>query len=195
MNKKIVVFASGSGSNFQAILNAIDTGKLKAIVSGLVVNHANVAAIKKATDKHIPVYIYEEKAFQDNESATATLIQTVLGFGADLIVLAGYLKKIPSKFIEVFHNRILNIHPSLLPKYGGAGFYGIKVHQAVLANNEQITGCTIHIVTDEYDEGPIVAQKEVAVLNTDTPETLAARVLEQEHQLYAITIQEYLNKI
>lgn len=189
-----MVFASGSGSNFQAILNAIDAGKLQAVVTGLVVSNPKAGAIQRASSKRIPVYIHDQKGFKSEVFATEHLIQNVSNFGADLIVLAGYLKKIPSKFIELYRNRILNIHPSLLPKYGGLGFYGIKVHEAVLANGEVESGCTIHLVTDEYDEGPILAQKKVAVYITDSPEDLAARVLQQEHELFPTIIQEYLYK-
>lgn len=109
-------------------------------------------------------------------------------FNADLIVLAGYLLKIPEQIIREYRKRIINIHPSLLPKYGGKGFYGKRVHRAVLKSGDSETGCTVHYVSEEYDEGPIIAQTRVPVRESDDPDTLAARVLEQEHKLLPAVI-------
>lgn len=187
-----MVFASGSGSNFQSILNAIDAGKLHANVSGLVVSRSNAGAIQKANSRGIPVYVHTEVDFQNEQVATTVLLEKVADFNADILVLAGYLKKIPVELINRYTGRILNIHPSLLPAYGGKGFYGIKVHEAVLENGESVSGCTVHLVTENYDEGPILAQTTVPVYKHDTPSSLAARVLEQEHILYPATIQKIL---
>lgn len=189
-----MVFASGSGSNFQSILNAIDAGKLHANVSGLVVSRTNAGAIQKANSNGIPVHMHIESEFKSELEATNSLLNKMDEFSPDVIVLAGYLRKIPIELINRYKERILNIHPSLLPAYGGKGFYGIKVHEAVLENGESVSGCTVHLVTEQYDEGPILAQTKVPVYKHDTPSSLAARVLEQEHILYPAIIQEYILK-
>jgi len=108
----------------------------------------------------------------------------------DLIVLAGFLKKLPENLIDKYKGKIINIHPSLLPKYGGKGFYGIHVHRAVLENNESETGCTVHLVTKEYDEGPVLAQQKIQVRRNETPQSLAKRVLQEEHKLLPKVISE-----
>lgn len=180
MIPRIAVFASGSGSNFQAILDAIASGRLDASVSALIASKPGIGAILKAEKHGIPVFIGD--ATQALESSKP-----------DLLVLAGYLKPIPSHIIEAFPNRILNIHPALLPNFGGKGMYGRHVHEAVIAAGEAESGCTVHIVTENYDEGPVLAQARVPVLPGDTAETLAARVLEQEHFLYPHIIQQVLH--
>ncbi len=180
MIPRIAVFASGSGSNFQAILDAISSGSLVATVCALVASKPGIGAIVKAEKANIPVFIGDtQKAIDLTEP--------------DLIVLAGYLKQVPIEIIAPFEGRIVNIHPALLPKYGGHGMYGRHVHEAVLKAGETESGCTVHQVTEKYDEGPILAQSKVPVLPTDTPESLAARVLEQEHILYPSTIQQLLH--
>jgi formyltetrahydrofolate-dependent phosphoribosylglycinamide formyltransferase len=177
---RIAVFASGSGSNFQAILDAIASGSLVASVCALVASKPGIGAIARAETHGIPVFIGDAQAAID---ATAP----------DLIALAGYLKQIPASLIDAFPGRIVNIHPALLPKFGGHGMYGRHVHTAVLAAGETESGCTVHLVTEHYDEGPILAQARVPVFPGDTPESLAARVLEQEHNLFPSTLQQLLH--
>ncbi len=180
MIPRIAVFASGSGSNFQAILDAIASGRLDASVCALIASKPGIGAIQKAETNHIPVFI------QDADLAIEST-------KPDLLVLAGYLKPIPSHIINRFPNRILNIHPALLPKFGGKGMYGRHVHEAVIAAGESESGCTVHVVTEHYDEGPILAQARVPVLPEDSAETLAARVLAQEHLLFPFIIQQVLH--
>lgn len=129
---------------------------------------------------------------QDFASA---LIHSLEQFNADVIVLAGYLKKIPDAVIKKYKGRILNIHPSLLPKYGGKGFYGIKVHQAVVDQNEQESGCTVHLVTEVYDDGPILGQSKVSLSENETAESLAKKVLVLEHSLYPKVISDFIKTI
>ena len=189
--KKLVVFASGSGSNFQAIIDAIRENQIKAKITGLITNRENTGAEERAKSHQIPVAIISEK----EESGFCDKLEQQLSFWSpDLIVLAGFLKKVPDRVVRNYQNRIINIHPSLLPKYGGKGFYGLKVHEAVLQSGDSKTGCTVHYVNEHYDEGDIIEQVEVDVHDTDTPETLAARVLKAEHKLLPNIIQKLLNQ-
>ena len=189
--KNLVVFASGSGSNFQAIIDAIRENRIKAQISGLISNRENSGAEKRAATNNIPIAIIPD---QDPSSYYRLLDNQLTNWSPDLIVLAGYLKIIPAKIVNKYHNRIINIHPSLLPKYGGKGFYGLKVHEAVLESGDQVTGCTVHYVNERYDEGDIIEQSIVEVKNSDTPETLADRVLKTEHQLLPHVIQNLLTQ-
>lgn len=185
--KQIVVFASGSGTNFQSIIDAIHAGKIVAKVTGLIAGKPNIKAIERARKNDIPFEVLAN-------STTADEILSLLDkWKPDLIVLAGYMRKIPAKVIEEYPNQIINIHPSLLPQYGGKGYYGMNVHRAVLENGEKKTGCTVHYVNDKYDDGPIINQRIVDVKPEDSPELLAARVLEEEHKLLPETIQQLLN--
>ena len=182
-----MVFASGSGSNFQAIIDALHKPESDALVAGLVASRTGIKSIDRAEKAGIPVFIFDG----DDE----TLIEQLKVWETDLIALAGFMKKISSQLVQKYPNRILNIHPALLPKYGGKGLYGLKVHQAVIANKEKESGCTVHYVNEEYDEGPIIEQMIVPVHEDDTPEELAARVLEKEHQLYPKVISTLIKEI
>ena len=193
--KNIVVFASGSGTNFQALIDAVEAGKIDARISGLISSRPGTKALKRADDHHIRTRVLAPSSFESQAEYERELLQTMQKWSADLIVLAGYLLKIPDSFIEQFRNRIVNIHPSLLPKYGGKGFYGMKVHEAVIANRDRKTGCTVHYVTEEYDQGPIIRQVEVPVYETDDPESLAARVLKQEHRLLPQVVGELVEEL
>jgi formyltetrahydrofolate-dependent phosphoribosylglycinamide formyltransferase len=190
----IVVFASGSGTNFQSIIDAIEDGKINGRICGLITNKKDIQSIERARKHDIPHVTISPSDFDNQADYIDALITRLTNWETDLIVLAGYMLKIPSAVIENYEGKIINIHPSLLPKYGGKGFYGIKVHQAVLENEEQESGCTVHIVTEEYDEGPILAQRKVPVYDTDDAEQLAERVLKQEHQLLPEVIAELANK-
>lgn len=188
-----MVLASGSGSNFQAILNAIDSGSLDASVSHLIASKPGIGAIQIASGARIPVSIMSARLCGSPAEFEKQLLQLLKDQNPALIVLAGWLLKIPSGVIQHFEGKIINIHPSLLPDYGGQGFYGIRVHQAVISDRRRISGCTVHLVTEEFDEGPVIARKQVPVYPEDSPETLASRVLEQEHQLLPATIQKLLH--
>lgn len=190
----IAVFASGRGSNFQAILNAIDDGRLPARVALLVSNNSKAGALELARSRKIPAMHLNQKQYSSEDMYEERLLELLERHGVELIALAGYMKRIPVKVIDRYKNRILNIHPALLPAFGGAGMYGIHVHEAVLASGARTTGATVHIVDEEYDEGPIVMQKAVDVLSGDTPETLAARVLLVEHEIYPKAIAAFASK-
>lgn len=188
---KLVVLASGSGSNFQAIIDAIHRGDINANIVGLITNKSGIGAIKRAEKNSIPVKVI---APDDPNSFHKNLLETLLDWNPDLIVLAGFLRKIPNEIIEAFSGKIINIHPSLLPKYGGKGFYGKRVHQAVINAKETESGCTVHLVNEQYDAGSIIEQVVVPVLPTDDAETLAKKVLEQEHKLLPEVINKILTK-
>jgi len=190
----IAVFASGRGSNFQAILNAIDDGRLPAVVTLLVSNNSNAGAMELARSRNIPAIHLNQKQYSSAQLYEEQLLQLLTRYKVELIALAGYMKRIPTVVIDRFRNRILNVHPALLPAFGGAGMYGIHVHEAVLASGAKVTGVTVHVVDEEYDKGPIVMQKCVDVLDDDTPESLAARVLPVEHELYPRAIAAFANK-
>lgn len=187
----IAVFASGRGSNFEAILNAIQRGMLPARVVVLVSNKSSAGAMELARAHGIPAVHMSLQQFPGEEEYVERLLAVLKEHKAEFIALAGYLKKIPPRVTERFRNRIVNIHPALLPKFGGAGMYGIHVHEAVLAAGENITGATVHIVDEEYDRGAIIMQRTVNVAPGDTPETLAARVLTIEHELYPEALRAF----
>jgi len=187
--KNIAVFASHGGSDLQAIIDGCKAGKLSARVCVVISNNSNSKALERAKNEGIPAFHISEKTASD--SLGETMLNTLQTHKTDIVFLAGYLKKIPAQILQTYENKIFNIHPSLLPKYGGKGMFGINVHKAVLEAGDTETGITIHRVTTEYDEGDILAQRKVPVHANDTPEILAARVLEQEH----IFIVEVLSRI
>jgi phosphoribosylglycinamide formyltransferase-1 len=180
----LAVLASGSGSNFQAILDATRGGRLQAEVAVLIASKPGIGAIEKAEAAGIPVAI----ALPDDSLADILSLHT-----PDRVILAGWLRLIPADVVAAYAGRILNIHPALLPRFGGPGMYGRHVHAAVIASGEPESGCTVHEVTAAYDEGPILGQSRVAVHPDDTPDTLAARVLIHEHRLYPSIIQTHLH--
>lgn len=189
--KNIVVFASGSGSNFQAIIDSIGKGEIKAQISGLIASRPGIGAIDRAISHNIPHYVLSDEG--SDTSFSEVLISKLNEWNPDLIVLAGFLKKVPDEVIEAYRNKIINIHPSLLPKFGGKGFYGMNVHKAVVDAGETESGCTVHFVNEHYDKGDIIRQKSVTVSDDDTPETLAQKVLKEEHKLLPNVIAEILN--
>lgn len=195
MKNKIVVFASGAGSNFEAVAKAVHAGKITAEITGLITNNPTAGALMRAEVLNIPSYTLNPDDYNNSQDYEESLMELLNRLSADIIVLAGYLKKIPAVVIKSYKNRILNIHPSLLPAYGGKGFYGMRVHKAVMENGASESGCSVHIVTEAYDEGPVLAFEKVPVYKNDTPESLAKRVLEKEHKLYPKIIQEQLNTL
>jgi phosphoribosylglycinamide formyltransferase-1 len=176
MIAKLVVCASGEGSNFEAIVEASRMGRLAADVAGLIVSRGKIGAIARAERLRIPVKQLSPKAFASVEEWDAA-VRTALGvWRADWVVLAGFLTRIGPQVLAAYPGRIVNSHPSLLPKYGGAGMYGDFVHQAVVSAGERETGVTIHTIDAEYDRGRVLAQGRVEVLADDTAASLAARV-------------------
>jgi phosphoribosylglycinamide formyltransferase 1 len=181
--------ASHGGSNMQAIIDACKSGRLKATPAVVISNNSASGAITRAQNEGVPHYYLSGKTHPGPGELDEAILSTFLHHQVDIIVLAGYMKKLGPKTLAHFQGRILNIHPALLPKFGGEGMYGIHVHEAVIAAGEKVSGVTIHLVDEQYDTGKILAQTRVPVMPDDTPETLAARVLEQEHILYAETLQ------
>ena len=180
---RIAYFASGGGSNVQAILDAIAARQLDAASAVLVSDRADCGALERAARADIPTCVLPPADFDDEADFGAALLDVLRRHEADTLVLAGYLKKIPASVVRAFGGRILNVHPSLLPSFGGAGFYGRRVHQAVLDAGCRVSGATVHLVDAEYDTGPIVLQACVPVEPDDTAASLAARVLAVEHRL------------
>lgn len=187
----IGVFASGRGSNFQAILNAIQQDLLPARVTLVVSNKGDAGALEIARMHSLPAVHLSHKQFPDEASFASAMLDALTRHNVQIIALAGYLKKIPSIVVRQYRNRILNIHPALLPSFGGAGMYGHYVHEAVIASGAKLSGATVHLVDEEYDRGPIVLQKAVAVEEHDTPETLAAKVLKIEHEIYPLALKAF----
>ncbi len=180
----IAVFGSGRGSNFKSLLDAMDAGRVRDVRCVLVVsNNADAGIFDHARRHGIAVLQWSRKMYASDEAYAAAMLAALREARADLIVLAGYMKFLPAPIIAAYRNRILNIHPALLPSFGGTGMYGLHVHRAVLAAHEPLTGATVHIVDEEYDHGPIVIQRTVPVLASDSPESLAARVLAMEHHI------------
>ena len=185
----IGVFASGRGSNFEALLTRIEDDGIPARIGAVISNNKDAGALRIARENNIPAYHIERGQFETGDEFCQALEEVFDRHDINFIALAGYLRKIPTRLIRRFPNRMINIHPALLPDFGGKGMYGIKVHEAVLASGVTVSGATIHIVDEEYDRGPIVLRREVPVLPGDTPEMLAARVLQVEHQIYADAVR------
>ena len=183
MKKAIVVFASGTGSNFKNIVEKIKFNNLNAEVVLLVSNNSNCNAITFAKKNSINTFIYNSKKYP-TDSNQDILLKKIKQYEVDLILLAGYMKKISKNLVKNYKNKILNIHPSLLPKYGGKGFYGMKVHEAVYANKDKKTGATVHFVDEGYDTGPILIQKAINLKSVEKPSIISAKVLKLEHQIY-----------
>ncbi|MCR4608534.1 MAG: phosphoribosylglycinamide formyltransferase [Eubacterium sp.] len=177
---RVVALVSGGGTNLQAIIDKIKDGTVKnAEVVGVISNNYNVFSLERAEKAGIPNAVVSPKDFPSRDEFNAALLAKVDSFSPDLIVLAGFLVVIPPAMIDKYENRIINIHPSLIPSFCGTGYYGLKVHEAALARGVKITGATVHYVDKGTDTGPIILQKAVEVLPGDTPEVLQRRVMEQ----------------
>lgn len=185
--------ASGRGSNMQAIIDACRDGRLNANPAVVISNNASSVALERARNADIPGYHLSLITHPDPDTLDFMIIEILQRYEVNLIILAGYMQKIRPKVLNTFKNRIINIHPSLLPKFGGRGMYGMKVHEAVLAAGEKETGATIHLVNNEYDGGLILVQCKAPVEQNDTPESLAARIINVEHRLYVETLQKIIN--
>lgn len=177
---RVGVLVSGGGTNLQAILDAIDAGAIRnAKVEVVISNNAGAYALERAKKHGIPAECLSPKDFASRNEFNEALVAKIDSYDLDLIVLAGYLVKIPEIMIEKYRNKIINIHPSLIPSFCGVGFYGLKVHEAALQRGVKITGATVHFVDEGMDSGPIILQKAVEVEQGDTPEVLQRRVMEQ----------------
>ena len=179
--KKIAVFASGSGSDFQSVLDENEREPFCEI-SLLVASKEGIYALERAKAHNIEAIVRSKKDFPSNEEMFEDIIRELNARNIDFVVLAGYLNMIAENFVKAFPDRIINIHPSLIPSFCGKGYYGLNVHRAALEYGVKISGCTVHFVDEHYDSGAIILQRCVPVLEDDTPETLQARVLEEEHR-------------
>ncbi len=186
---RLAVLVSGSGTNLQAILDACAQPDYPAEVVVVVSDRPGAFALERARRAGVPTHVVDWSMFR-NRAAFCRQLEAILApYRVDLVCLAGFLRILDAQFVAAYRGRILNIHPSLLPAFGGKGMYGERVHRAVLESGARITGCTVHFVTEDVDAGPIILQAEVPVLPTDTPETLAARVAQEEHRIYPEAIR------
>lgn len=177
---RIVVLVSGGGTNLQAIIDGVKAGTISNTeIAGVISNNRNAYALKRAEEHGIPSLCVSPKEFESREIFNEKFLEAVNAYEPDLIVLAGFLVVIPPAMIEKYRNRMINIHPSLIPSFCGKGYYGLKVHEAALARGVKVAGATVHFVDEGTDTGPIILQKAVEVEDGDTPEVLQRRVMEQ----------------
>ena len=177
---RVLVLVSGGGTNLQAIIDGVAAGTITNVeLVGVISNNKGVKSLERAKAAGIPAVCVSPKDYENRDIFNAEFLKKVDEFQPDLIVLAGFLVKIPEAMVQKYSNRIINIHPSLIPSFCGVGYYGLKVHEKVLERGVKVTGATVHFVTEGMDEGPIIAQKAVEILEDDTPEVLQRRVMEQ----------------
>ncbi|MBN2853439.1 MAG: phosphoribosylglycinamide formyltransferase [Clostridia bacterium] len=186
MKLNIAAFASHGGSNLQAIIDGIKKGQLDGQIKVVISNNSDSFALIRAARENIPHF---HISAYTHEKVDEKILELMHMYDINIIVLAGYMKKLPDKVIDEYRNHILNIHPALLPGFGGKGMYGLNVHRAVIEAKEEYTGVTVHLVNENYDEGDILHQIKVKVMKDDTPESLAARVLTEEHKIYLETLK------
>jgi phosphoribosylglycinamide formyltransferase-1 len=180
----LACLCSGSGTNLQAIIDSIEAGRLPARIAAVIANEPGAQALDRARRHHLPSFLLNHRDYKSRADFEAALAELIDRQGADLICLCGFMRILTPSFVNRYPSRIVNIHPALLPKFGGKGFFGHKVHEAVLAAGEKESGCTVHFVDAQVDHGPIILQRRVPVLPGDTAETLARRVLAEEHLAY-----------
>lgn len=184
----VFVGARGRGSNLMAIHEAARAGRLAARIVLVVGGKAGAPALHRAAEAGLATHVVDPRA-RDEAAYADALLQSLSAAGADTIALAGYMRRLPSSVVAAYRHRVLNTHPALLPAFGGKGMYGEHVHRAVLDYGVKVSGCTVHFVDEEYDTGPIITQRCVPVREGDTPETLAARILPEEHAAYVEALQ------
>lgn len=190
MLRKIAVLASGNGTNLQALIDAINTGFIKnAEINVVISNRKQAYALERARNNDIEALWINSKEFLDCDEYNERILSELKSRGIDLVLLAGYMKVLNWKFARDFEGRIMNVHPSLIPAFCGKGFYGNRVHEAVLASGVKITGATVHFVDEGIDTGPIILQKAIMVRPDETVESLKERVLEVEHRLYPLAVK------
>lgn len=187
---------SGGGSNFKAIHHQIIQGNISGEIVLVISNNPNCGAIEYAKINSIKHVIINETRYPNSRTRNELLMETCIRTEIDLICLAGYMKMLPPNFVKQYENKILNIHPGLLPEFGGKGFFGMRVHEAVINSGKKESGATVHFVDEIYDHGPIIAQKKVEVLESDTAESVATKVLILEHELFPEVVKAFCeNKI
>ena len=193
--KKIAVLASGAGTNLQAIIDAIKNSKLNNVhIAAVISDKKDAFALERAKSAGIETVFLNPKDLTKNTDYDKKLTEVINNYDVDLIVLAGYMRILTKSFVNAFKNKIINIHPALLPDFGGRGMYGKRVHEAVLKSGKTESGCTVHFVTDEVDAGPIIAQRKVPVMPHDTIACLSERILAEEHKLLVEAIEKVLCK-
>ncbi|MCC9137115.1 phosphoribosylglycinamide formyltransferase [Pontibacter silvestris] len=185
--KNIVIFASGSGSNAQRLMEYFEHHP-QIRVAALFANNPKAYALKRAETFHVPAFLFTRDEFYNSDKVVKQLQQ----IKPDVIVLAGFLWLVPQSLLQAYPNKIINIHPALLPKYGGKGMHGLHVHSAVIEAGEKESGITIHLINEEYDKGVFVLQERCPVLPQDTPEELAARILQLEHTHLPLVVEKFL---
>ena len=186
--KKIAVFASGGGTDFQSVIDANEKEQFCEIAY-LVASKPEIGAIERAKKHGIQPLVYNRAVFANKDEFYAFVAKTLQENGVEYIVLAGWLLVVPPSFIAAFENRIINIHPSLIPAFCGMGYYGLKVHTAAIEYGVKVSGATVHFVEADVDGGAIIMQRAVAVENGDTPETLQARILKEEHKMLPLCVK------
>jgi phosphoribosylglycinamide formyltransferase-1 len=186
---RLAVFASGEGTNFQAILDATGGDRLPAEVACCISDTPDAGALDRAGRHDVPTEVISPASFESPEAFGRALLDVLTAQDVTFVALAGYMKKIPPNVVDAYRGSMTNIHPALLPAFGGQGMYGMHVHRAVLDYGVHWTGATVHLVDEEYDHGPIVLQEPVPVYADDTPEVLADRVREVEHRLYPAALR------
>ena len=187
---RIGVLASGGGSNLQSIINSCKSGYLDIDIALVISNNSKAYALERAKLENIPSFHISSKTEGNENNCDEKILSLMQEHNVDLIVLAGYMKLLGAKTLSAFENKILNIHPALLPKFGGKGMYGMNVHNAVITAQDSESGATVHLVNSEYDKGRILAQASVIIDTIDTPETLAQKVLMIEHKIYPETLSK-----
>ena len=190
MTLRIGALASHGGSNLQAIIDACASGRLDAEVVVVISNNSGAPALQRAAAAGIPTAHLSSRTHPDAEELDQAVLGSLRDHGTEIVVLAGYMKRLGPRTTDAFRGRVLNIHPALLPRHGGVGMFGERVHAAVLAAGDTESGATVHVVDEQYDEGPILAQARVPVLPDDDVSALARRVLVAEHRLYVETLQK-----
>lgn len=176
----IAVLVSGGGTNLQALIDAEKRGEIKnGKITCVISSNPNAYALERAKNNGIETVVVPKKDCPDRSEYTAAITNALVEAKADLVVYAGFMIILDSQIVKAFPNKMMNVHPALIPSFCGKGFYGLRVHEAVLASGVKLTGATVHFVTEDCDAGPIIAQKAVPVLNGDTPETLQRRVMEE----------------
>jgi phosphoribosylglycinamide formyltransferase 1 len=188
----IAVFASGGGTNLQALIDASKRGTLGCRIAAVLSNNSSAYALLRASHESIPAYHVSSKQYPETERMASRIREILKTHSINLIVLAGYMKLLPTEIVREYRSRIINIHPALLPKYGGKGMYGLNVHKAVLESGDKISGATVHFVDEVYDRGSILIQRTVPVYSNDTPDILAARVLEIEHLILPQAVSMFI---
>lgn len=186
---KIAVFISGGGSNLQALINEIELGAIPAEIALIISNRSNAYGLTRGKAHGIKTVVIDKKAYQGAEEASSDMLMLLQGAEIDLIVLAGFLEMIPGDIVQKYRNRIINIHPSLIPSFSGKGYYGERVHEAAHNRGVRISGATVHFVNEETDGGPIILQDTVNIDFEDTPKAIQEKVLKLEHRLLPLAVK------